>query len=69
MGNKHGVAVLQDCMMSLVVDCMTHGVQYLALRLYVPALCLGIRSRMYGTEQHISKALTYGLESDICTAQ
>ena len=47
--------------MSLVVDCMTHGVQYLALRMYVPALCLRNRSRMYGTEQHISKALTYGL--------
>ena len=27
--------------MSLVVDCMTHGVQNLALRLYVPAVGLG----------------------------
>ena len=57
-------------MMSLVVDCMTHGVQYLALRLYVPAVGLGIRSRMYGIEQHISNALTDGfLESDIDIGQ
>lgn len=57
-------------MMSLVIECMTHGVQYLALRLYVPAVGLGIRSRMYGIEQHISNALTDGfLESDIDIGQ
>lgn len=56
-------------MMSLVVDCMTQGAQYLALTLNVPALCLAITSRMYWTEQHISKAFTYGLGSDIDTAQ